>query len=348
MLPNKPTEEQNAKMTAIVEAIMQKGHSTDDAGYRLSAIFAELRKLGITFSAELEGISNGLNRLQAFADNTNKLLKETRKLYELLIGNQQLTPYKNSQFELENGYEGGIFNELIDYLLSNNAKNDDAREKIQDVKDKLKDPESEIRVKLPFKILKDAFEGDFSYTEKFTKTYVEEKQYTSWEELKAKKYDENLTKLKNSVKEAKDAGISMQQIQSIMETKTVPPELKAHEKLINELVTQLSAFTENVVFLLEQRADKPRYYVREFDDMTVIQPTVDKDGKVINDPFETNNLSVEGVLGNILTMVNNFTMTQVKPPVIGEIANQTNQKPMVEVSNNPLGHVKTEGNKIAS
>jgi len=47
------------------------------------------------------------------------------------------------------------------------------------------------------------------------------------------------------------------------------------------------------------------------------------------------------------TRVNNFTMTQVNPPVAGEIANQNNQKPLVEVSNNPLGHERTEG-KIAS
>ena len=346
MIPNKPNAEQKAKMTAIVESIMQKGHSTDDAGYRLSAIIVELRKLGITFSSELEGIANGLNRMQAFAENTNRLLKETKKLYELTIGKEQLSPYKNTQSEIEDGYEGELFDGLIDYCFDKNADYDECVDKIDTLRETLKDPNSEVRVKLPFKILKDAFDGNFSYTEKFVENYIN-KNYVNELELDQHNYVENITKLKNRVKEAKEVGISLQQIQSIMEKKTIPEELKPHEQLINQLISQLSDFTGNVVYLLDRRAYTAKFNTNELPRIKNVEPTVDKNGKVLSDPFETNSLSVEGVLGNMITKVNNFTMTQVNPPVAGEIANQNNQKPLVEVSNNPLGHERTEG-KIAS
>ena len=132
-----------------------------------------------------------------------------------------------------------------------------------------------------------------------------------------------------------------------MEKKTIPEELKPHEQLINQLISQLSDFTGNVVYLLDRRAYTAKFNTNELPRIKNVEPTVDKNGKVLSDPFETNSLSVEGVLGNMITKVNNFTMTQVNPPVAGEIANQNNQKPLVEVSNNPLGHERTEG-KIAS
>ncbi len=346
MLPKQPSAEQREKMNVIVDVIMQKGHSTKDAGYRFTAIIAELKKLGVVFPSEIDGISNGLNRLQSFAENTSKLLKSTKGLYECIIGNAALSPYQQSEEEQKFSFEGNMFNEIIDKSLGKEIPDESYFDTLIA---HFKDPKDELRTTLTQKILIDGFDGNLSYSEKFFEKYVN-KSYVNKDELKKKDFQKHFDNYKLKMSEAKAKGLTFQQISGIIndQKSPIPNELEPHSDLIRELRAAYNEFDNLVYYALTSRLLIARSWCIDAKRYERIEPSVDQNGKILNDPYESNNISVEGVLGKMITEANNFTMTRINQPLEIDIANNAGSalKPLVEVSENPLGHGSVQG-KIA-
>ena len=103
-LLGKGTKEQKAfsamreKVHAAVSAVIHKGKTKDDTGYRFQALLSEMQKLGVDIPPQVATFVEGLTRLQNCYEELSDLIHETESLChayteQVVNGNPDLVPH---------------------------------------------------------------------------------------------------------------------------------------------------------------------------------------------------------------------------------------------------------------
>ena len=105
--------ESNKKVRAAVDAVIQKGPTEADTGYRFQALLSELQKLGVDVPPKVSAFVEGLIRLQNCHNELADFLNDTKNLYgeyvaQVRKGNPKLAPREKDD----------IIGQLLDLLVA--------------------------------------------------------------------------------------------------------------------------------------------------------------------------------------------------------------------------------------